>query len=178
MRFDLDDIYIREPELKDKEIVWELRQEFIDNDDEFAGSSGLNNAENFEKWLQFTIDAKVDPQPNSKYVPATQFLTFRKSDNKLLGLIQVRHYLNEVLSKVGGHIGDAIRRSERCKGYATKQIKLALEFCKHLKMNEVLMSCRVDNFASEKTILKNGGVFDATVEFNGKLIKRFWINLA
>ena len=48
-------------------------------------------------------------------VLATQFLCIRKSDNRLVGMIQVRHYLNDFLRTFGGHIGYSVRPSERRK---------------------------------------------------------------
>ena len=173
--FELEDIYMREPTIKDKDKVWELRQEFIDNDESLDGSSGLKQANSYKEWFD-SLEAYKHPT-NPKFVPATQFLTFRKSDDRLVGVVQVRHYLNDFLINYGGHIGDAIRKSERNKGYATRQIKLALEFCKSLGLDKVLVTCHDDNIASEKTILKNGGVFENIFIFEGSNIKRFWIKL-
>ena len=42
-------------------------------------------------------------------------------------MVNIRHYLNEELSKFGGHIGYSIRPTERNKGYAHEQLKLALK---------------------------------------------------
>ena len=78
---------------------------------------------------------------------------------------------------VGAHIGDGIRPSERRKGYATKMISLALEECKKLGMDKVLLVCDKDNIGSVKSIIDNGGVLENEVLKEGKLIQRYWIML-
>ena len=94
-------------------------------------------------------------------------------------MLAVRHFLNETLEKYGGHIGYSIRPSERRKGYAKKMLKAALPFCRELGLRQVLITCREDNIASERTILANGGVYESTVREPEKdvRLKRFWIEL-
>ena len=38
-------------------------------------------------------------------VPATSYLGVRASDGTLVGMIQIRHALNDYLRRFGGHIG-------------------------------------------------------------------------
>lgn len=103
----------------------------------------------------------------------------RKSDHKLLGLLQVRHFFNDYLEKYGGHIGYSIRPSERRKGYAKEMLRMALPLCRQLGLERVLITCIDGNTGSEKTILANGGVYEFTVhEPNENVeLKRFWITL-
>ena len=63
------------------------------------------------------------------------------------------------------------------KGYATKQIALALEFCKQLGLKKALITCNGSNIASAKTIIKNNGILENEIEVDGELCKRFWISL-
>lgn len=77
----------------------------------------------------------------------------------------------------GGHIGDGIRPSERRKGYATAMIALALEECKKLGIERVLMCCDKDNIGSAKSIIRNGGFLENEVEEYGHLEQRYWIQL-
>ncbi len=46
-------------------------------------------------------------------------------------------------------------------------------------INRVLITCRVDNEGSRRTILANGGVYENTVycERDDKTLERYWINL-
>lgn len=110
-------------------------------------------------------------------VTDSTFFGFDPERNRVVGAINIRHYLNESLLLDGGHIGDGVRPSERGKGYAGEMIRLALEECKKLGMYRVLMVCNKDNIASARTIQKNGGVLENEVEVDGKIEQRYWISL-
>lgn len=175
--FENEEIYIRVPNESDEKSVMELRQELIDFNSEFAGSSKLEDYTDYFKWLEkLRIYEQKETCPEGK-VPATLFLTFRKSDNKLLGMVQVRRELNKYLAEFGGHIGDVIRPTERNKGYATMQIALALEFCKSIGINEVFISAKSTNIASQKTIMKNGGILQNVVDCEDYKLNRYYIYL-
>lgn len=94
-----------------------------------------------------------------------------------MGAVNIRHYLNDKLFETGGHIGDGIRPSERRKGYATAMIGLALEECRKLGIDRVLICCDKDNIGSAKSIQRNGGVLENEVEENGNSVQRYWIEL-
>ena len=94
-----------------------------------------------------------------------------------MGAVNIRHKLNEELLYTGGHIGDGIRPSERRKGYATAMIALALEECRKLGIDKVLMCCNKDNIGSAKSIINNGGVLENEVEEDGHWEQRYWIEL-
>ena len=95
----------------------------------------------------------------------------------VLGMIDIRHYLNEYLTQVGGNIGYSVRKTERNKGYAKQMFKLALEKCKGLKIKKVLITCDEDNIASEKVILSANAKFEDIRNIDGENKKRFWIDL-
>ena len=76
----------------------------------------------------------------------------------------------------GGHIGDGVRPSERRKGIATKMISLALDECKKLGIDKVLMVCDKNNIGSAKSIINNGGILENEIEVDGIVEQRFWIN--
>lgn len=98
--------------------------------------------------------------------------------DRLLGAVNIRHYLNDSLLKEGGHIGDGIRPSERRKGYATEMIRLALTECKKLGIEKVLMTCDKDNIGSARSIIKNGGILENEfVNSEGNIEQRYWISL-
>lgn len=158
--------------------VEEYLQEFFENGEfELAGDGELDKSKDFDLWLQ-TIRNDVSGDTVEKgRVPATIFFAVRIKDNKVVGNIQIRHYLNDYLLKYGGHIGDSVRPAERKKGYATEMIRLGLEECKKLGINKVLMTCSKDNVASRKSILNNGGVLENEILENDKITQRFWIEL-
>lgn len=111
-------------------------------------------------------------------VPDSTFFLLDDERDILLGAVNIRHYLNDYLLQYGGHIGHGIRPSERRKGYATKMIELALEECKKLGIERVLMVCDKDNIGSAKSIIYNGGVLENEfVDKNGTIEQRYWIDL-
>ena len=111
-------------------------------------------------------------------VPDSVFFLLDEDRDRLLGAVNIRHYLNESLLKEGGHIGDGIRPSERRKGYATEMIRLALIECKKLGIDKVLMTCDKDNIGSARSIVKNGGVLENEfVNSDGDAEQRYWITI-
>ena len=159
--------------------VQEYLQEHFDNHEyELNGDGGLDTIKDFDKWLEKVKNDVSEKTIEMGRVPATLFLGVRKSDNKVVGMLQIRHYLNESLLKNGGHIGDGVRPSERRKGYATQMIRLALEKCKKLGIQRVLMVCYKDNIGSRKSIEKNGGILENELPAeNGRIDQRYWISL-
>ncbi len=179
IRVDGENLYLRTPTIEDKEIIWNFRQEFIDYDSYTAGDSGLKAYNTFEEWFKkVDVGSKLETLPEGR-VLCTQFLTFRKTDNRLVGMINLRHTLNDYLQKFGGHIGDCIRPTERRKGYATEQKKICLDFCKTVGLNKVLVTAKVENEYSIKSIIKCGGTLENQVldKENNQLYNRFWITL-
>lgn len=161
-----------------KSKVEEYLQEFLENGEyEIAGDGGLDRIKDFDEWLKKIQNDLSEENIEDNRIPATLYLTKRKSDNKIVGNLQIRHKLNEKLLLYGGHIGDSIRPSERRKGYATEQIRLALYKCKELGIDRVLMDCDKTNIGSAKSIINNGGILENEVYINNELIQRYWISL-
>lgn len=111
------------------------------------------------------------------WVPDTTLFCLDRDRNIFVGAVNIRHYLNDKLLKTGGHIGDGVRPGERKKGYGTAIIGLALEECKKLGINKVLICCDKTNIGSAKTIINNGGVLENEVEEDGRIEQRYWIQL-
>lgn len=127
---------------------------------------------NFEEYME-TIEVI---HGSEALVPDSTFFCLDTDRNIFVGAVNIRHYLNEHLLLDGGHIGDGVRPSERNKGIATKMISLALEECKKLGIEKVLMVCDKDNIASAKSIMKNGGILENEVVVDGVVEQRYWIN--
>lgn len=138
----------------------EYRREFLDAGDSMDGTGPLRRCETGEQWLK-EVNKYLDPAtlPEGRVI-ATQFVGVREADGRVVGMLQVRHYLNDYLKKYAGHIGYSVRPSERRKGYAKSMLALSLGFCRTLGLKKVMISCAVENEASRRTILSNGGVFE------------------
>lgn len=110
------------------------------------------------------------------FVPDSTYFCLDEDRNIFVGAVNIRHFLNDSLLLNGGHIGDGVRPTERGKGIATKMIALALEKCRALGIEKVLMVCDKSNAASAKTIINNGGVLENEIEIDGVKEQRYWIN--
>ena len=55
-------------------------------------------------------------------------------------------------------------------------IALALEECRKLGIEKVLMVCDKGNIGSAKSIINNGGVLENEVEVDGVIEQRYWID--
>lgn len=108
-------------------------------------------------------------------VPDSTFFCLDADRNKIVGAVNIRHYLNDALLLNGGHIGDGVVPSERRKGIATAMIGLALEECRKLGIARVLMVCDKDNIGSAKSIVNNGGILENEVDVDGITEQRYWI---
>ncbi len=156
------------------------RKEFLDCGDSMDGTGGLRSVEDPIKWIEHCTLSK-DPMTVPKgRVPATQFIYVGEEEGKIVGMLQIRHVLNDYLEKYGGHIGYSVAPSERRKGYASQMLKTALPKCKELGIDKVLITCIDNNEASRKTILANGGQYESTVyEPEEKVfLERYWIVLS
>ena len=156
------------------------RQEFLDSGDSMDGTGGLRRMEDPEEWVEHCrLSKNPDNVPEGR-VPATQYIFVREEDNKIVGMLQIRHFLNDYLEKYGGHIGYSVVPSERSKGYASQMLKSALLRCKELGINKVLITCVGNNIGSRKTILANGGVYESTVYESDERVslEKYWIDLS
>lgn len=132
----------------------------------------------FKTFLEFLYSEDSEEKlSNSNWVPHSTYWLIDVEKN-IVGAVNIRHRLNKKLFYRGGHIGYGICPSQRRKGYATALLSLALEKTKMLGIDRVLVVCDKGNLGSEKTILKNGGIFESEyIEADGNVVKRYWINL-
>ena len=157
----------------------DYRREFLENGDSMDGTGPMRRCERADEWLARVRSYESPDTLPEGLVIATQYMLVRESDGRLLGMLQLRHTLNDYLAKYAGHIGYSVRPSERRKGYAKSMLKACLPYCRELGLRRILISCVRGNEASARTILANGGVYESTVycEANGVELERYWIDL-
>lgn len=170
-------IRLEAPGIEHKEQVMLYRDEFIMYNDSMDGTAGLREFDDYAAWLERIRLNNNQNTVKTGLVPATTLLAIRASDNYLVGMIDIRHELNDYLFDFGGHIGYSVRKSERCKGYATEILRMSLDVCKELGLDRILVCCFKDNIASARTILSNSGLLENEVDEDGDLVQRYWIEV-
>ena len=173
----MEKIILVKPNLSYADEILKYKKEFLEDEPIINGSAGLDRFSTIEEWLEELKKRSSKDTVPEGLVPSSTYLGIREKDNYIVGMIDIRHYLNKYLTQVGGNIGYSVRKSERNKGYAKRMLKLALEKCKDLKIKKVLITCDEDNIASEKVILSANAKFEDIRSLDGKNIKRFWIDL-
>ena len=168
--------------LKLVKLCEKYRAQLIDMMDEWAatGEKIIPYAIRKNDWYDFEgYLAGLDTAPKPPLVPDSTFFCLDEERGSFVGAVNIRHYLSDALLKSGGHIGDGVRPSERRCGVATAMIGLALDECRRLGIDRVLMVCDRDNIGSAKSIINNGGVLENEVENeqDGRIIQRYWIEL-
>ncbi|MCT4632453.1 MAG: GNAT family N-acetyltransferase [Firmicutes bacterium] len=162
---------------KDKDKILDYKREFIESGDNIDGSAGLQNAKSFEDWYEAFCDNQKEETVREPLVPSSTFMAITIDKEELVGMIDIRHRLNDYLMNFGGHIGYSVRKSQRLKGYASEMLFLALKECEKLNISKVLITCNQNNIGSAKTILKNAGKLENEVAEETRITQRYWIDL-
>lgn len=153
----------------------DMMEEWLAAEQDFSPSKiRRHDYRDFDNYLE-TLETK---EACGNMVPDSVFFCLDEDRNIFVGAVNIRHCLNDDLLFTGGHIGDGVRPSERRKGIATAMIGMALEECRKLGIERVLITCDSDNIGSAKSIVRNGGVLEnEVINEEGVPEQRYWIDL-
>jgi predicted acetyltransferase len=130
----------------------------------------------FTRYLEVLAEQErgVNLAPN--HVPSTFLFAF--VGLRIVGRVSIRHSLNAVLERVGGHIGYVVVPEFRRQGHATAILRLSVQIAREkLGIARILLTCDDDNVGSIRTIEKNGGVLENVIRGPDldKPKRRYWI---
>ena len=121
----MEKIILVKPDLSYADEIIKYKEEALKENPLINGSAGLNRFSSIEDWLEELKKRSSEDTVPEGLVPSSTYLAVREKDNYIVGMIDIRHYLNEFLKQFGGNIGYSVRKNERNKGYAKQMLKLA-----------------------------------------------------
>lgn len=176
----MDELMLVRPDEAYTEEIRAYRQAFLDSGDSMDGTGSLRRQENPLDWIAHTRLLNREETCPPQWVPSTQFMCVRKSDGRIVGMMDVRHRFNDFLRLYAGNIGYSVHPDERRKGYAAWMLRRAMPYCRDMVgLKRILVTCLKDNEGSRRTILSCGGVYESTVlePKDGVELERYWIDL-
>lgn len=139
----------------------------LPGDGSLISGKGYLEINHFYHWYKIVSMLDQEEKLKKGQVGCSCYLVFRKSDDFLIGIFDIRHSLNYKDGNILGHIGVDIRPSERRKGYYSDILKLAVEECKNFSINPIIISCAYDNLFSMKGIHRVFGDYKEMIPLDG-----------
>ena len=115
-----------------------------DDENQFAGCMGLRNCSAAKEWIDIcNLRKKAETcERAGAEVPSTTYFAVRESDNRLVGVIDLRHHIDHpILGTWGGHCGYTVRPSERGKGYGLCKGNAQTEYSECQRNGNTKTSC-------------------------------------
>lgn len=170
-------LHLEFPEKRHEKMWQAIVAEFELNDEKMIPYALTLELTDYDDYLAKTNDFHNNINVPGEFVPASTYFLLSEKGEKILGAVNIRHSLNDYLLRRGGNIGYGIAPSERRKGYSIKMLVLALEKCREIGLERVLICCDKSNIASAKTIMNNGGVLENEIEDDDDIIQRYWLDI-
>ena len=165
-------IIFKEPKDVTLEQILNYKEEFVLNNEISHGVANMTDL-SIPEWVKFVENTKYKETVTPGFVTAHTF--FALDNDKIVGIINARHELNDYLLNFGGHIGYSVRKSERRKGYAKRMLNYTSEFLFSLGLQKILITCDKNNIASKRTIESCGGILENEVVEESRTTLRYWI---
>lgn len=155
-----DAVILVRPAMEWKEQALNYRKEhFLHGEHIISGSELLDRTESYEEWLD-AVTQNANPETvNKSWVLTDTFFAVRERDQEIVGIIDLRHSLNDFLKDLG-NCGYSVRPSQRQKGYATKMLHQIICLARERGMDELHISVERTNIPSVRVIVKNGGIYE------------------
>ena len=144
----------------DEQRAYDLQMSFRPEENGFINSAYGLSRQAFSGYVQLRKRNSQGLDQPEGYVPDTVYV-LEDDEGDYVGIVNLRHCLNEALRQGAGHIGYGIRPEYRGRGYATAALALALEEARKIvPEEEIYLSVHKDNPTSLKVQLRNGARVD------------------
>lgn len=140
---------------QDGQDILDMLNEIGEGEQGFTNSAHNLNQAQFKAYLRHCERYHKGLGLLTNHVPQTTYWFLK--DGYPVGVIKLRHELNDNLRQQGGHIGYSIRQTERSKGYGHKMLAAVLEEARAIGLDNVLLTVFKSNMASRKVVEGNGG---------------------
>lgn len=169
----MKDPFLVEPDIKYQKSFENYALAYKKVNDEHYFRKYKKALENFQDYLDdLHNDSKVNDLHQEEVLTSTFWLMDKK---EVVGVVRIRH--QEV--ECAGHIGYDISPDYRNRGYGLQILKLALEKAKEIGIENVILTCNIDNIGSRKIIEKNNGELLGTIfdEEDNEYLYKFRVTL-
>lgn len=146
-----------------EEALQQMKRSFGQSGEPIHGSNGLAKAKTINEWLSQVTKLK----------DTDQYLIVDE-EGVFIGLIDIKKRLNQYTSKEGGHISYSVIKEQQRKGYASQALSLACNLGYDLGIQRLLLTCKEDNHASKRVILKNNPQESYSIMLNRQKIWHYW----
>lgn len=143
--------------IEDEE-VYLMFQEIPAEEDGFENPAHGLSREDFVAFCHRQQDYSNGRNLPQGYVPCTCYLLF--IEDRPVGFVKLRHFLNDALRQGGGHIGYGVRPSCRGNKYGNVLLSEVLKFAREKGISEALLTIRDYNIRSRKVCEHNGGILE------------------
>lgn len=169
----MKDLFLVEPNEKYQKSFENYALAYRKINDEHYFNKYIKALENFQDYLNGLHNYSKGKDLDKEEVATSTFWLINKKE--VVGVVRIRHQEVECV----GHIGYDISPDCRNRGYGLQILKLALEKAKEIGLEEVILTCNVDNTASKKIIEKNNGKLLGTIfdEEENEYLYKFSITL-
>ncbi|WP_330255446.1 GNAT family N-acetyltransferase [Nocardia sp. NBC_00565] len=167
-----DSVLLRTLRASDERVVRAAHAAMADHGFDFA--LGLDPGMTWPQYLSTRANRRSGTDLPLGIVPETYLVA--TLGEQIIGRAAIRHNLNPELARRGGHIGYAVLRQYRSRGYGTAILRNSIPLAHELGINRILVTCDDTNAASAHIIESCGGALDSIEAWNdGRLIRRYWI---
>jgi predicted acetyltransferase len=152
-----------------------LLADLADGENGFDGTPVHRGEVTLDEYLRQLCDQSTATSLPEGLVPQTTFWIL-DDDGQAVGVVRVRHHLNDALLVHGGHIGFYVRKDKRGRGCARRALRAALDRLRTLGEPRALLTADADNVASIRVIESVGGRRDPAADATDPEY-RCWIDL-